>query len=245
MRPTFKKGSKRTYRSTRSRFGNVRVKVDARRARKKTAQNEKYPFLDLDFVDDKPHDLRTRVLYGLAAIACVIGALIGAVLPVMPAIPLWIMAAICLSHAFPVFGRWLRQTRLYRWLLSKLNEPVSESSRPVMTHRLKNQVMTAITAVLAALILLAWRLLPTLPLPISLPSWYMWVVSILVSLGWVSCWLILYFYVREPEATIRMARSESATQKLGRGRKRAKREKRAAKKARKQAQRQAPKEDGG
>lgn len=188
-----------------SRFGKARVRVEARRARRKASKSSsRYPFLDLDFVDDEPLDFRTRLIYGLLTLACVIGALIGAVLPVIPAIPLWVMAAICLSHAFPAFGRWLRETRLYRWLIAKLNEPQAQSKRPTMARPRKDRLMLLVTLVMVVLLVVARFLLPGLGLP--LPDGYLWYVSLALSVVWVALWAYLYLYVREPEATIRMGR---------------------------------------
>lgn len=188
-----------------SRFGKVRVRVEARRARRRASKpSGRYPFLDLDFVDDGPLDARTRLVYGLLTLACVAGALVGAVLPVIPAIPLWVMAAICLSHAFPAFGRWLRETRLYKWLIAKLNEPQTQARRPTMTYLRKNRIMLVATLALAALAVAAAVALPRLGLP--LPHGYLWYVSGAISVVWVALWIFLYLYVREPEATIRMGR---------------------------------------
>lgn len=181
-----------------------RVKVEARRAREKPKRDKS--LLSLDFANEEPASPKMRVLYFLGSLACIAGALVGAVLPVIPAIPLWILAAILMSHAFPAFGRWLAKTRIYRWLVSKLDAPEKQERRPVMTRKLKARLMAAATALM--IVILAAALIVPRALSLSLPHGYMWVVSIAVSVLWIAALIYLYAYVREPEATIRTRRQQ-------------------------------------
>ena len=174
-------------------LGGVSMRVEARRARKRSGN--RYPFLDLDFDEDEPPTPAERALYLLATVACLVLAVIGALFPVLPAIPFWVLAAISLSHAFPSFGRFLRSTRIYRWLIEKLNEPQEKARRPVMAHRRKDVVMTRISVGMALL------LASSLVLPIA--RYVRWGLRIVVSLAWVVSWCYLYLYVRDPEATIK------------------------------------------
>lgn len=175
------------------RLGGVRMRVEARRAHKKS--NNRYPFLDLDFDEDEPPTPGERALYVLATVVCVVLAIVGAIFPVLPAIPFWVLGAISLSHAFPPFGRFLRSTRLYRWLIEKLNEPQEKARRPIMEHRRKDVIMTRVSVGMALL------LAASLVLPLA--RYVRWGLRAVVSLAWVASWCYLYLYVRDPEATIR------------------------------------------
>ncbi|WP_058269938.1 DUF454 family protein [Olsenella massiliensis] len=177
--------------------GRLNLHVEGRRAHRKT--NNRYPFLDLDFVDEEPLDVKTRVLYGVGAVGCVILAVIGAIFPVLPAIPFWVLAVICLSHAFPGFGRLVRESRLYRWLIAKLNEPEKKTRRPIMRRQDKNRIMWRVSLgvlALVAFVVLTWRV-------VRYPGVVAAVVSVVTSLIWVISWFYLFIYVREPEATIK------------------------------------------
>lgn len=182
------------------RRNKLRTRVEAKRARKRS--NNKYPFLDLDFVDEEPLGLRERILYGLGAMGCVVLAIIGAIFPVLPAIPFWILAVICLSHSFPGFGRFVRESRLYKWLIAKLNEPEKKARRPVMRRAEKDSIMTRVSV--AVLVLIAANL--GISHLVAVPRLVKWAVGALASVVWIASWFCLYLYVREPEATIRPGR---------------------------------------
>ncbi len=173
------------------------MRVEARRARKRS--NNKYAILDLDFVDDEELSPGERALYGAGTLGCVIIALIGAVFPVIPAIPFWGLAVVCLSHTFPGFGRFVRDSRAYQWLIEKLNEPEVKAKRPVMTRRRKDQINTGIAVGLAAIWVAVWFVATEYGL-------IFWLVTAFVIVAYIISWFVIYVYFREPEATIRTKR---------------------------------------
>ncbi len=148
--------------------------------------------IDLDFVDDKPHNTRERMLYGLAAFVCIIAAIIGAIFPILPAIPFWILGAINLAHAFPAFGRFLRGTRLYQWAIKKLENSTLDTKLPELTRKQKLKTVGIVTVLMAVLLIVVWLL----PLAQALK----WIIRIVMSLVWVAVWLITIFVVDEPRA---------------------------------------------
>ena len=54
-----------------------------------------------------------RIVYCCLGFLCVVIALIGAVLPLLPAIVFWALAGICFGKAFPRLKQWFQQTRFY------------------------------------------------------------------------------------------------------------------------------------
>lgn len=172
-------------------FRAPKMLVEARRERKR-AQG-RYPILELD-VDEDELSVWQRVLYVAATVGCVILAIIGAIFPIIPAIPFWILAIVCLSHAFPPFGRFVRNLRLYQWMLSKLNEPPKKKDPKYLTHAQKNRVMILVSLALAA-ILVATKFLP-------IPTLFKIPLYALPSAGWVVAFIFVYFRIREPEARI-------------------------------------------
>lgn len=165
--------------------------VEARRARKKS--NSRYPMLDLDFdEDDLP--VWKRVLYGLATLGCVMIALVGAIFPIIPAIPFWILAIVCMSHCYPPFGAFVRSFPLYRWLIEKLNEPPKQKKPLYLTHKKKNQIMVGVSVGMA--VILTAVFVAPLPKKLSL------IASTIPSVIWTAAFVIVYFFIREPEARV-------------------------------------------
>lgn len=165
--------------------------IEARRERKRS--QGRYPILELD-VDEDDLPMWQRVLYVLATLGCVILACIGAIFPVIPAIPFWILAIVCLSHAFPPFGRFVRNLRFYRWMLEKLNEPPKKKEPRYLTHAQKNRIMVLVSIVLAVVLCVA-KLSP-------LPKLFKIPLYALPSIAWVVAFVYVYFRIREPEARI-------------------------------------------
>ena len=170
--------------------------VEARRERRKS--NSRFPILDLQ---TEEHPLWLRVLYFMGAIGCILVALVGAVFPIIPAIPFWILAIVCMSHCFPAFGAFVRSLRIYQWLIAKLNEPSTGKRRHVvLAHRRKNQIMAASAVVLAILLCVDFFVLP-------LPRTWRYLISGVLSVGWAVLFAFVYLGIPEPEASIHPKRA--------------------------------------
>ncbi|MBS4959773.1 MAG: YbaN family protein [Clostridiales bacterium] len=60
-----------------------------------------------------------RILYIIAGILAVLLALMGAVLPVIPAIPFWLAAFFCFNKGSPRFHQWILSTKIYQKYFEK------------------------------------------------------------------------------------------------------------------------------
>ncbi|GAA3607360.1 DUF454 family protein [Secundilactobacillus similis] len=57
-----------------------------------------------------------KIIWSFLTVAGFVGAIIGALLPVIPGIPFLILAIYSLKKLSPSFHRWLSNTRLAKWL---------------------------------------------------------------------------------------------------------------------------------
>lgn len=116
-----------------------------------------------------------KALWVSAGLVCLALGTVGVFLPILPTVPLYLLAAFCLAKGSERLNRWFVGTKLYKSSVAPLRAGVG------MTMRAKVGAMTAITA----LLVFAFIMMSRVP-------WARW---ILVAVEAFHVWLF-FFHIR-------------------------------------------------
>lgn len=116
-----------------------------------------------------------KALWVSAGLVCLALGTVGVFLPILPTVPLYLLAAFCLAKGSDRLNRWFVGTRLYRGSVAPLRSGLG------MTMRAKVCAMACITA----LLVLAFVMMSKVP-------WARW---ILVAVEAFHVWLF-FFHIR-------------------------------------------------